>query len=195
MDYRTEHSATVDELRSILQAISQLSADTVQRRSNSKSDADKASAAIEAASKMLERIDGSLPLRLLLENISGRLGYEHHLLKDSYLAKRDGQHGDWLARMDPRRPSKTMVSHMSKDTYAFVHPFSDRTISVREAARIQGFPDWFSFGEASLTEAFKMIGNAVPPFLSHELASRLAAALTRLHRPELKIVVQTAGRN
>jgi site-specific DNA-cytosine methylase len=97
--------------------------------------------------------------------------------------------------MDPRRPSKTMVSHMSKDTYAFVHPFSDRTISVREAARIQGFPDWFSFGEASLTEAFKMIGNAVPPFLSHELASRLAAALTRLHRPELKIVVQTAGRN
>ncbi|MNY53988.1 Modification methylase AplI [compost metagenome] len=77
------------------------------------------------------------------------------------------------------KPAKSMVSHMSKDTYAYVHPYEPRTISVREAARVQSFPDWFEFGEAALTDAFKMIGNAVPPLLSHGVADRVAGVLAR----------------
>jgi site-specific DNA-cytosine methylase len=79
--------------------------------------------------------------------------------------------------MDATRPAKTMVSHMGKDTYGYVHPAAPRTISVREAARVQTFPDWFAFGEAALTDAFKMVGNAVPPLLSHGIAARVATVL------------------
>src|SRR5208337_3024459 len=82
-------------------------------------------------------LDGSLTLRLLLETISLPPGeVQHHLATSTYLEKRDGNHGDWLARLDSLKPSKTIVSHMAKDSYAFVHPKQPRTLSVREAARI-----------------------------------------------------------
>jgi site-specific DNA-cytosine methylase len=66
---------------------------------------------------------------------------------------------------------------MSKDSYAYIHPYEPRSISVREAARIQSFPDWFRFGSLGLVEAFKIIGNAVPPLLSYQLAERVAQVL------------------
>lgn len=69
------------------------------------------------------------------------------------------------------------MSHMAKDTYAYIHPFRSRTLSVREAARIQTFPDWYSFGSLGLVEAFRAIGNAVPPLLSFQLAERVAQIL------------------
>ena len=84
---------------------------------------------------------------------------------------------DWMARLHADRPSKTIVSHMAKDTYAFVHPSESRTLSVREAARIQTFPDWFRFGMLGLVEGFRVIGNAVPPLLSNQLAERVAEVL------------------
>jgi len=106
----------------------------------------------------------------------GELG--HHLLTENYLSKRDGNHGDWLARLKADQPTKTMTSHMGKDTYAYVHPFEARTLSVREAARVQSFPDWFSFGAVSLVDGFRVIGNAVPPLLSNLIAERIFTALT-----------------
>jgi len=117
-------------------------------------------------------------LRLLLETIPALPGELcHHLISPNYLAKRDGNHGDWLSRLDSERPAKTLTSHMSKDTYAYIHPHSPRSISVREAARIQSFPDWFSFGSLGMVDAFRVIGNAVPPLLSHQLAGRVVQIL------------------
>lgn len=123
-------------------------------------------------------LNGSLSLRLLLDRIPLGVGEEeHHLCAPNYLKKRDGNHGDWLARMDPESPSKTMTSHMGKDTYAYIHPSSPRTISVREAARIQTFPDWYRFGSVGLVDGFRVIGNAVPPLLSTQLALRVGTVL------------------
>ena len=69
---------------------------------------------------------------------------------------------------------------MGKDTYSHIHYDSQqaRTISVREAARLQSFPDGFRFAGA-MNAAFRQIGNAVPPLLALAVARILKRQLTR----------------
>lgn len=179
MDYRADDAETVSALRGLLDTL-------LAMPDSAYADADAAAQGKgqrlpdrAALTDLRDRVDGSLPLRLLLEQTAQKLGAPHHLLSGSYLEKRDGHHGDWVARMDSNRPAKTMVSHMGKDTYAYVHPSAPRTISVREAARVQSFPDWFVLGDAALTDAFKMIGNAVPPMLSYAIAGKVSHVLSR----------------
>jgi DNA (cytosine-5)-methyltransferase 1 len=77
--------------------------------------------------------------------------------------------------------SRSITAHLAKDGYWYIHPDQDRTLSVREAARIQTFPDWFRFsGQPSLR--YRQIGNAVPPLLAEAIASRLHLALTAPRR-------------
>lgn len=58
----------------------------------------------------------------------------------------------------------------------YIHPDQDRTISIREAARIQAFPDWFTF-EGTLTSQYEQVGNAVPTLLARAVGLEIAKAL------------------
>ena len=72
--------------------------------------------------------------------------------------------------------SRSITAHIAKDGYWYIHPDQDRTLSVREAARIQTFPDWFRFsGQPSLR--YRQIGNAVPPLLAQAIAESLNLAI------------------
>lgn len=75
-------------------------------------------------------------------------------------------------RLKRNQPSHTLVAHLSTDTYSHIHPWEPRGISVREAARIQSFPDDFVF-PVKMGDAFKQIGNAVPPLLSYAIANQI----------------------
>lgn len=75
-------------------------------------------------------------------------------------------------KLDPMKPSHTLVAHLGTDTYSHIHPWEPRGISVREAARLQSFPDDFYFN-CSMSEAFKQVGNAVPPLLAKAVAEAL----------------------
>ena len=78
-------------------------------------------------------------------------------------------YGDKYFKLDPDKPSRTIVAHLQMDNNGYVHYGNiPRGITPREAARIQSFPDWYQF-KGSFTNQFKQIGNAVPPLLAKEL--------------------------
>jgi DNA (cytosine-5)-methyltransferase 1 len=75
-------------------------------------------------------------------------------------------------------PSRTLMAHIGKDTYSHIHYDSSqaRVITVREAARLQSFPDGFTFS-GTMNPAFRQIGNAVPPIMAREIARTMLASL------------------
>lgn len=78
--------------------------------------------------------------------------------------------------------SRSITAHIAKDGYWYIHPEQDRTLSIREAARIQTFPDWFRFA-GHPTSRLRQIGNAVPPMLALAMGRSVAKSLKDSERP------------
>lgn len=81
-------------------------------------------------------------------------------------------------KLRPDAPSRTLLAHIGKDTYSHIHYDSAqaRVISVREAARLQSFPDGFWFS-GTMNPAYRQIGNAVPPLMAKTLAETMMKTL------------------
>ena len=73
-------------------------------------------------------------------------------------------------------PCTTIFAHLEKDGNRFIHPWQARTITPKEAARIQSFPDNITF-EGRQGNRFRQIGNAVPPLLSYNIAQTIKDCL------------------
>jgi DNA (cytosine-5)-methyltransferase 1 len=88
---------------------------------------------------------------------------------------------DRFTRQHRNRLCSTILAHLSKDGLMFIHPTQQRSLTPREAARIQSFPDWFIFPQ-SQTEAFKLIGNAVPPLVGRAMGGAVRRFLSSANK-------------
>ena len=79
---------------------------------------------------------------------------------------------DRLKRLVEDEPSWTVIAHIGMDGYMYIHPTENRTLSVREAARLQSFPDDFVF-VGNQQETYVQVGNAVPPLLGKAIGESL----------------------
>ncbi len=83
---------------------------------------------------------------------------------------------DRYTRQHRERLCSTIVAHLAKDGLMFIHPTQNRSLTPREAARVQSFPDWFQFPVAR-THQFRIIGNAVPPLVAEAVGEELTRFL------------------
>lgn len=115
--------------------------------------------------------------RLLEEDIaSGERKYDSKAISELYeekIGSKSSIHRYHV--LEPDEPSTTIIAHLYKDGNRFIHydETQQRTITAREAARLQSFPDDFEF-IGSRGNAYQMIGNAVPPLLAKAVAEAIA---------------------
>jgi len=97
-------------------------------------------------------------------------------------------------KLDSKKPVRTLLAHLGKDSYSHIHFDSEqaRTISIREAARLQSFPDGFVF-KGSMNPALKQIGNAVPALFAYAIAMSMRSNLGAPAIPDMR--VQLLGLN
>lgn len=89
---------------------------------------------------------------------------------------------DRFKRQHREELCSTIVAHLSKDGLMFIHPTQNRSLTPREAARVQTFPDWFKF-PISRTHQFRIIGNAVPPLVGEAIGFEIHHFLTIARDP------------
>lgn len=110
--------------------------------------------------------------------ITRRTRKYRELWKDTVPPYDPGKFPNKWWKLVPSQPSRTLTAHLGKDTYSHIHYDARqcRTISVREAARLQSFPDGFRFA-GQMNAAFRQIGNAVPPLLAVAIGRALRKTL------------------
>jgi DNA (cytosine-5)-methyltransferase 1 len=87
---------------------------------------------------------------------------------------------DRYTRQHRNKLCSTIVAHLSKDGLMFIHPTQNRSLTPREAARVQSFPDWFQFPIAR-THQFRVIGNAVPPLVGEAIGNAVQEYMSALN--------------
>jgi DNA (cytosine-5)-methyltransferase 1 len=132
--------------------------------------------------------EGQLPPRqaaLAFEDVSG---LPNHILREhcervrvrySQVEPGGRDRKDHTDRVHLERPSGTvLVGSGAGGGRPFIHPIEHRHITVREAARLQSFPDWWEFAGGP-TAAYRQVGNAVPPLMARAIAEQIEQALKK----------------
>jgi DNA (cytosine-5)-methyltransferase 1 len=114
--------------------------------------------------------EGTSSAELMRRGVEFEFPYDKTSFKDRY------------TRQHRNRTCSTIVAHLSKDGLMFIHPTQNRSLTPREAARVQSFPDWFVFPEAR-THAFRVIGNAVPPLIGESVGDAVRQFLRSMSEP------------
>ncbi|MGB7439674.1 MAG: DNA cytosine methyltransferase [Coleofasciculaceae cyanobacterium] len=125
-----------------------------------------------------------VPAKLALENVEGLANHNIRRhgsrVRSRYEKIKPGSRDkvDHTDRIDPERPSGTViVGSKSGGGRPHIHPYLPRHITVREAARLQSFPDWYQF-LGTTTAQYRQVGNAVPPLLALALGKAIKEALS-----------------
>ena len=124
-----------------------------------------------------------LPAKLALENVEGLANHNIRIhgsrVRGRYEKLEPGSRDkvDHTDRIDPEKPSGTvLVGSKSGGGRPHIHPYFPRHITVREAARLQSFPDWYKF-LGTTTAQYRQVGNAVPPLLALAVGKAIKEAL------------------
>ena len=112
--------------------------------------------------------------RVIFESMDSTTRYSQ--IDGSLKRYRDDIFDDKYKRLDWGRPSRSITAHIARDGYWYIHPEQTRTLTIREAARLQTFPDRVRFAGPP-SAAFRQIGNAVPPLLAEQVARSVRQAL------------------
>lgn len=99
----------------------------------------------------------------------------YELLPEGMKRAKRSDHTKRYGRLSWSGMASTILTKCDPHWGAYFHPSQDRTLTVREAARLQSFPDWFEF-KGSRTEQYIQVGNAVPPLLGFAIAEAISAA-------------------
>lgn len=106
----------------------------------------------------------------------------YHELDARFKRYRDDIFKDKYRKLRWDSPAGTVTAHFAKDCYTHIHPEQPRTVSIREAARLQSFPDDFRFF-GNMGDRFRQIGNAVPPLMACGIASYVREAIELNRQP------------
>lgn len=105
----------------------------------------------------------------------------YELLPKGMKAARRCDHTKRYGRLRWGGLASTILTKCDLHWGAYIHPEQDRSLTVREAARFQSFPDWFEF-EGSQTDQYVQVGNAVPPILGRAIGEALISGLGRARK-------------
>ena len=132
-----------------------------------------------------------IPAKLALENVDGlhnqdiRIHGERVRSRYEKIPQGGRDKIDHTDRIDPEKPSGTvLVGSKAGGGRPHIHPYLPRHITVREAARLQSFPDWYRF-LGTTTAQYRQVGNAVPPLLARAVGKSIKVALLSSKKKEL----------